>query len=205
MATDGGASVIGRRRYRIGFIALSLLASGCAPMVHIRTERIATEGIEANDPFHFELVVYTDSIGFTLTNQDTEPIEILWQKTSLVGVDGTTFDVMHDGGRGVWAARDFPGEDISRIPPKATLREQIIPKRSVGFEAGPMRSGWVVASYLPVECGPVRCTGYKDLPGKTVRLNMTVRTRGNERVFDWTFRIESAFVSTRWGETQGRS
>lgn len=187
----------GGRRSRFGLAALSLLAFACAPMVHIRTEPIATEGLQAEDPFHFELVVYNDSVGLTLTNQDTHAIEILWQKTSLIGVDGTAFDVMHDGGRGIWAARDFPGEDVSRIPPNSTLRELIIPKRSVGFEAGPMRSGWVVASYLPVECGPVRCTGYKDLPGETVRLNLTVRTRGNERVFDWSFRIKTAFVSTR--------
>jgi hypothetical protein len=52
---------------------------------------------------------------------------------------------------------------------------------------------------LPVECGPLRCVGYHELVGKSVRLTLPMRVNGTVQAYEWTLRITDAVKSVRGG------
>lgn len=164
-------------------------------MVHVVTEPDNSRGPGPNDPLTVDLGLRTDALEVSISNRGDAPVDVLWNKASLVDTEDKTYPVVHSGADRSWAVPDLPG-DVSRIPPHTTLNDFIIPTRSVGFDAA---EGWIVEPLLPVECGPIRCIGYHELVGKTVRLNLTVQANGAERVFEWTLRITEAVKSMRGG------
>lgn len=174
------------------FLLLGVALSACGRMVHIATQLQNPDLVQPDDGFTATFKVGTRVIEISIENTSSEPIEVIWQKSSIVDTNGDSWDVMRSGGRGAWAARDFTGEDITRIPPHSTMKEWVAPRDKVTLDGN-----WSIRPYIPVECGPARCTGYKELVGKTVRLNMTLRLHGQDRDFDWRFLITRAVDSVR--------
>ena len=162
-------------------------------MVHVATEPIGAGGPGPDDQLRIELHLRTDALEVSITNLGETPVDVLWDKASLVDTQGQASAVVHSAAGGKWAAADLPG-DVSRIPPHATLDDFLVPTRDVGFVPN---EGWNIDSLLPVECGPMRCIGYHELVGQTVRLSLTVQVQGAERTFEWTLRITQAVRSVR--------
>jgi len=186
-----------RRRpaYRVATAAAVtclLTIAACSPMVHVTTECESTGGVP-DDPLRVDLRVLTDALQAAITNRGDVPVDVLWYEASMVDTQGNSSLVVHSSLDEQWAAPDVPG-DVSRIPPNSTLSVFLIPERSVIFDRG---SGWYAAPLLPVECGPLRCTGYHELVGRTVQLTLPVRVNGAELVFEWTLRITDAVKSVR--------
>jgi hypothetical protein len=174
--------------------ALMVTVAACSPMVHVTTEREGA-GAAPDEPLQVDLRVLTDAMQVAITNRGAVPVDVLWYAASLVDTQGNASPVVHSGIDDQWAAPDVPG-DVSRIPPHGTLNVFIIPDRSVVFDRG---SGWYAEPLLPVECGPLRCLGYHELVGKTVRFALPVRENGADRVLDSTLRITAAVKSMRGG------
>lgn len=168
------------------------LASACAPRVHLATVLENPDVVTSDDGFTVTFWVQMDAIDVSIANVSSEPIEVIWQKASIVDTAGNAWDVMRGGGRGALAARDLTGDDISLIPPRAMMHESISPRRMVTYS-----NGWVRQPFLPIRCGRGRCTIDGDLVGQTVRLNLTLLLRGKERTFDWRFFITKAVKSIR--------
>ncbi len=162
-------------------------------MVHVATEREGSGGAGPDDQVAVDLRLRTDVIEMTISNRGETPVDVLWDKASLVDTEGNTSGVVHSGAEGDWTTPDRPG-DVSRIGPHATLTDFIVPTRSVRFDP---YYGWIVQPVLPVECGPIRCIGYHELVGKGVRLSLPMQVNGEERIFEWTLRITEAVKSTR--------
>jgi hypothetical protein len=181
--------------WRIAGAVLYLAAvSACGPMVHVTVEREGSGPPTAEDEVGVVLRVRTDGVGVSITNRGASPIDVLWQKAVLVDTEGKASGVL-PGMSSAWVVPDLPaGEDVSRIPPGATLDGIIIPTSRVTFDP---YYGWLVQPLLPVECGPIRCTGYHELVGKTVRLSLPMRVHGEEQVFDLSYRIADTEKSMR--------
>ena len=167
-------------------------------MVHVATERDGSGGSGVGEPLSVDLRLRTEAIEVAITNRGETPVDVLWDKASLVDTQGKASAVVRSSTGDQWAAPDVSG-DVSRIPPHGTLHVFIIPARSVSFER---ESGWIVDQVLPVECGPLRCTGYHELVGKTVSLRLPMQVNGVEQNFEWTLRITDAVKSFRGGRPQ---
>lgn len=168
----------------------SLTVSACRPLVHVATQ--LENPVTPDDGFTADFQVSCGTIDISITNTNNKPIEVLWQKASIVDPDGNSWPVMHGGGRSTWSAKDFTDDDVTRIPPHSTLSDWIAPRQNVRFD-----DGWYIRPFIRVECGAAHCPGYESLVGKTIRLNMTLWVLGEERDFDWTFRITKAVESVR--------
>jgi hypothetical protein len=167
--------------------------AGCGPMVQVATEPVGAGGAGPAEQLAVNLRLRTDAIEASISNLGEAPVDVLWDKATLVDTDDKTSGVVHSAAVSTGATSDLPG-DVSRILPHATLTDFLIPARCVGFTPG---EGWIVAPLLPVECGPIRCVGYHELVGKTVRLGLTMQVQGVERTFEWTLRITEAVRSVR--------
>jgi hypothetical protein len=161
-------------------------------MVHVAARCDGPIGATPDDHLSVDLQLRVDAIRISIANLGEAPVDVLWDEASLVDTEGNVYGVIHGGAEGPPEA-DPPG-NVSRIGPKATLDAFVIPTRSVRFDP---RYGWVVEPLLPVECGPIRCTGYHQLVGKTVLLSLPMRVNGAERVLDWSFLITEAVRSSR--------
>lgn len=182
--------------WRITILLLCGVAvPACSPMVHVVAEHQTAAASAPDDRVGVVARVRTDGIVVSITNRSTTPIDVLWQKTVLVDTNDHSASVVHSGDRALSLDTTIDGaEDISRIPPGANLEEVVIPRLRVVFDP---YYGWVVEPLLPVECGPVRCTGYHELVGKTVRLILTLRVDGEEQVVDRTYLITDTVKSMR--------
>jgi hypothetical protein len=178
-----------------GLILMFALAIGCAPQMHIK---LIPEGdpIRPGDTMAASFNATPTSITVAITNFGDEPLEVLWHKSSLVGIDGEALEIIHTGGRGLMAARAVSGQDYSAIPPRATLRDEIYVRRDVHFDDD---DGWDVDSYIPYECGSFDCTFAGDLATRSVRLSLTFRRGQTEQTYEWRFRIAQAYYSIRGG------
>jgi hypothetical protein len=164
-------------------------------MVHITAESQGAAATAPDNQVNVVTRVRTDGIALSITNGGATPVDVLWQKSVLVDTEEQASSVVHGEGRAMAVTvRLSDGEDISRIPPGATLEDVIVPASRVVFDP---YYGWVVEPLLKVECGPIRCTGYEELVGKSVRLILTMRVDGNERVMDRTYRITATDKSMR--------
>jgi hypothetical protein len=161
-------------------------------MVHVAAQRDGPAGATLDGQLSVDLHLRTDAIWISIANLGETPIDVLWGKASLVDTAGNVYGVVHSAAEGS-PAPDPPGHS-SRIAPKATLDAFVIPTRCVRFDA---RYGWVVEPLLPVECGPIRCVGYHELVGKTIRVSLPMQVSGTERAFDWSFLITNAVRSSR--------
>lgn len=177
--------------HRLAASALLLSLCACAPQVHVR---FVPEGPETQvgETLVGSLDVNPVSVVLAIKNYGAEPTVILWHKSSIV-FDGDALEVMRDGGRGLLAARDVTGEDFSPIEPGATFGDTIYPRRSVVFEG----DEWTFRSFLPVECGAIRCVFTEGIVGKSLEVNIAVRSQDADRTLKWRFRIESADWSVR--------
>ncbi len=173
-----------------------VVVSACSPMVHVTTEPEPTTGAAAPDQLRVNSRVRTEAMEVALSNLGDAPIDVLWSGASLVDTQGNSSPVVHSAIGTQWTPPDVSG-DVSRIPPHATLEVFLIPDRSVIFERN--GAGWYAEPLLPVECGPLRCIGYHELVGKTVRLTLPYRINGADQTFDSTLRITEAFKSMRGG------
>jgi hypothetical protein len=162
-------------------------------MVHVATEPVGGDSSTPTDPVAVFLRLSTDALGVSIANRGDAPVDVLWDRATLVDTDGNASGVIHGAGINAGAPSDLPG-DVSRVPPHSTLDDFLIPTRCVGFTPG---EGWIVTSLLPVECGPIRCIGYHELVGKTVRLTLPMQVEGAEHTFDQTLRITEAVRSSR--------
>jgi hypothetical protein len=189
-----------RRDTALLLASLGLYIAACGVVLHLKI--VPDQGDFDTEKYGFasKFDVGTEAVTMTLTNLSDEPIEVLWHKTTLVDTEGNALDVMHGGGRTTIAAKNIGGADVSRIPPGAKLTELVVPKNRVEFSGG---NGWIAAPFIEVECGPVRCTGLDGLAGKYARLNATLRLKGEERTFDWRFRIAEAFYTTTRDRQRG--
>ena len=181
------------RFWAMTLAALGLTFAGCGPMVHVATEHECSGCTEINDRVTIALQLRVDALGISITNLGDTAIDVLWDRAVLVDVDGNASAVVHGDPGEAWAAADASG-DVSRIPPHSTLDDFVIPIRDVTFDP---REGWFVGPLLPVECGPIRCLGYHELVGKTLRLTLALQVEGGERVVEWTLRITDAVKSVR--------
>lgn len=186
-----------QRRLATAIVTCLLATSACSPMVHVTTEQESSADGPDN-PVQVDLRVHTDAMQIAITNRGEDPVDVLWYEASLVDTQGNTSPVVHSSIAEQWAAPDVSA-DVSRIPPHSTLAAFLIPDRSVIFEPG---SGWYAEPLLPVECGPLRCIGYHELVGQTVRLTLPMRVNGADRVMQWTLRITDAVKSVRGGRPQ---
>jgi hypothetical protein len=162
-------------------------------MVHVATQCEGCGAPGPDDPIDIGLRLRTDAIEITISNRGETPVDVLWDRASLVDTAGDTWGVVRSGAAGGSPTPDVPG-NVTRIPAHASLTDYLLPTRSVRFDA---YYGWIVEPVLPVECGPIRCVGYHELVGKSVRLTLPVQVNGEERVFEWTLRITETVKSTR--------
>lgn len=171
-----------------------ILSVGCAPRAHIK---LMPEGdpIQPGDQINVGFKPTQTSIAVAVTNFGDEPVQILWHKSSLVGVDGHAMEIIHEGGRDLAAAVNLTGADYSTIPAQSTLHDRIYVRRTVLVDNGDTE----VTSYFPVECGAFQCTFGTDLAGRTIRLSLTFRRGEVEKTYDWRFRVVQAFYSIRGG------
>jgi hypothetical protein len=132
-------------------------------MVHVAAHLDGPTGATLGDQLSVDLHLRADAIRVSITNLGEAPIDVLWGRASLVDTEGSVYGVVHSGATG--SPDPEPLGTISRIAPKATLDDFVVPTRSVRFDP---RYGWLVEPLLPVECGPIRCVGYHELVGKTV-------------------------------------
>jgi len=183
------------QRLAAAVVSWLLAISACSPMVHVTTEQESTGDAIADNLVQVDLRVLTDAMEIAISNRGEVPVDVLWDEAVLVDTEGNTSPVVHSSIDEQWAAPDASG-DVSRIPPHATLTAFLIPDRSVIFERG---SGWYAQPLLPIECGPLRCIGYHELVGRTVRLTLPMRVNGADRVMQWTLRITDAVKSVRGG------
>jgi hypothetical protein len=91
---------------------------------------------------------------------------------------------------------------VSRIVPGAALHDIVLPASRVVYDRD---DGWLVEPFLPIECGPIRCTGYHELVGRTTRLLLPLRVGGVEHVLDRTYRITDTVKSMRGGRLEDRT
>jgi hypothetical protein len=161
-------------------------------MVHVTTERDGVDSAAA-EQLQVDLHVRPDAMEVSITNRGEGAVDVLWSKATLVDVQGNASGVVRNGTEERWAAPDMPG-DVSRIPAHQSLNVFLVPAESVRFDKA---SGWWVEQLLPVECGPIRCVGYHELVGKTVRLTLPMQVNGAEQVFEWTLRITDSVKSVR--------
>lgn len=183
------------RRRAAALVSFGLVASlGCAPQAHIK---LMPEGdpIQPGDQVNVGFLPSETSIAIAVTNFGDEPVQILWHKSSLVGVDGEAMDIIHEGGRGLAEAIRVTGEDYSSIPPQSTLRDRIYVRRALSVDDDEVEVG----TYFPVECGVFACDLGDAVAGNTIRLSLTFRRGAVEKTYDWRFRIVQAFYSLRGG------
>jgi hypothetical protein len=135
-------------------------------MVHIEAQREDVAAPAPEDEVNVGFGLRTDGIALAITNRGADPIDVLWQNSKLVDIAERESGVLHSeiSSGGLPDAR--AGGDISTIPPSSTLSVMLIPADRIVFDS---YYGWLVEPLLPVECGPVRCTGYHELVGHTVR------------------------------------
>src|SRR5262245_56126528 len=160
---------------RLGAAMLCVVTAACSPMVHVTVERESAVAPAPEDEVNIALGVRDNGIALSITNVGASPVEVLWQKAVVVDTAGRASGVIHGDHTGAWAVPDLPaGEDISRIPPGSTLYDMLLPTDRVVFDK---YYGWLVQPFLPVECGPIRCTGYHELVGQVVRLSLPMQVQ----------------------------
>ena len=174
-------------------VLTSAVVAGCSPMVHIAAAPETAAGADPDDPVGIVLRLRPEAVEVTIANRGESPVDVLWDRALLVDTAGRSSRVVRSSIGPKWGATDRSG-DVSRIPAHSTLTDVIIPSNGVEFDPA---SGWVVQPFLPVECGPIRCTGYHDLVGRTVHLSVVTQADGTERVTESTYRITSAVKSMR--------
>ena len=173
------------------FVLMSV--AGCGTMAHVATEPVGDSGITAADPLAVQLRLSVEALELTIINRGTTPLEVLWDKSSVVSTDGRPSAIVHSEGS-AWDSPDANAFTVSRIMPYMPLHTFLVPMRDVSYTPG---EGWLVSPMLPVECGPMRCVGYHELVGQTVHLTLVMRIDGAERTFEWTLRITRAERSVR--------
>lgn len=171
---------------------LALLgAAACGTKVHVATEPVDDAGAAPGDPVAVSLTLGVDALRVAITNRSGAPVEVLWDRAVLVGTDGRASALVHVDNGGYGAE---PNGAAARILPNVTLEAFVLPTRDVTYSPD---AGWEIAPLLPVECGPMRCIGYHELVGKTVRLTLVVRDDGGEHAIERSLRITDAVRSVR--------
>lgn len=77
-----------------------------------------------------------NGITLTLKNQLDQPIEILWNETSIVMPDGTSEKIIHSGVKYIDRGKEMPN---TAIPPGAKIDDKLIPIENVEYRG---RYGW---------------------------------------------------------------
>lgn len=167
-----------------------MAATACGTRIHIATEPVGEGGPAATDPLSVQLRLSPAALEVVMSNLGTEPVDVHWDRSSIVDIDGTASALVHSES-GAFPAEGL-GVAVSRILPLTTLDAYVLPMRHVSFTPG---GRWVAAPMLPIECGPLRCVGYRDLVGKTLRLSLATRTGGADHVYEWTLRITRTVLS----------
>lgn len=160
-------------------------------MVHVATE--STIDVDPGNQITVRAWLRTDAIEVSIVNGGSSPIDVLWDKASIVDLDGSVSAVVHNGLKEAGPPSDLPG-DVSRIAPSSVLNDLIVPAEKFGFDKD---YGWLVEPLLPIECGPLRCVGYHELVGKSVGLRLVMQVDGAEYVYESTLRITNAVRSSR--------
>jgi len=175
---------VGRALWALGWCALA----GCAPLVHISTRVEAPPPATAAVGLDAAFRVGLDSLSASLRNRGDQPLEVLWAQSVLIGVDGRRWSVSHGPARG--SADATP----STIAAGVTLDTIIRPLRPLDVAAGAR-----VPPFSPVRCGPVECADYETLVGRTLALELVVRSGIDVHTYTWRFQITRAVSSTRGG------
>lgn len=180
-------------------VAATSLSAGCA--AHPRFEISLVEPTRSrdlsyrDDAIAVQFVVTPDALGFSLKNVTSGTIRIPWDDVALVSVAGEAETVAHKGR--IPINSDLP-QAPTVIPAGSTARDDIIPWSHI--EAGEVQDGGI----LPVECGPVRCTGCEELRGAIFRLHMPLEIDGSRRPYSFKFRIDSV-VSGKVASSRNRA
>jgi len=129
-------------------LVLPLLISGCIVSTSstssipsyvyaiVLDKPISSEKLEFTDDFisiKFYIELNGTTLGFELENKTEKSIRINWDEISMVSPDGRTLRIMHSGVR--FIEKDKP-QAPTVVPPKAKLKDVLIPTENVYYDEG---------------------------------------------------------------------
>lgn len=158
--------------------------------------KVTTEEEEGQSKWHFsdELVTIVwipdpKIVGFILENKSDHSLKILWDEASLVGPDGVSHRVMHEG---------VPYMDRNSTQPPtvvakgAKVTESVSAADMVEFNT---TVGWTQNPLLPYWAGTKDPKGTAaSFVGKTIRVLLPMEIEGVVNEYTFTFTVESASV-----------
>lgn len=134
-------------------------------------------------------------IGFDLTNQTDEPIQIDWEASAYVDEEGAKHRIIHSG---IERAKADRPQLATEVGPGAKISEVIRSADNVSFEAG-LHNRWHEAPLFPVS-GSDRArlsAQAEERVGKTVDVVLTFLVGGKPVSYRFVFGVEDVEVSER--------
>jgi hypothetical protein len=142
----------------------------------------------------------TNQIEFVLFNDSDQPIEILWNDSSLISVDRTAGRIFHKGVKYADREQSLPN---TTVPPQAKVDEMAIPAQNVQFEERRFSSGWettpLLPSRWPVDTAEKLMNGLK---GRKVVLFLQVMIAGKKVPVSLPFEVADVLASAQVANTE---
>jgi hypothetical protein len=134
-----------------------------------------------------------DQVDFVLRNDSDEPIEILWNESSLVDIERNVSRIFHKGIRYVDREHSLPD---TTVPPQAKIDDIAVPSNNVFYvEPGLPLSGWHTKALLPVDSPVEKAQALMNrMKGAKVVLFLQLRIAGKKVSMSLPFEVASVEV-----------
>ena len=127
-----------------------------------------------------------DQIDFVLNNDSDQPIEILWNESSLIDIDRTASRILHKGIK--YADREQSLPDTT-VPPQARVDELAAPSQNISFDSD---HGWHAKALLPQDSPVDGAQALMDeLKGQKIVLFLQLRIAGRKVPVSLPFGVAS--------------
>jgi hypothetical protein len=129
-------------------------------------------------------VVGEKEIEFVVYNNSDQPIEILWNDSSLVGIDRTAGRIFHNGVKYADREQSLPN---TTVPPQAKVEDAAVPTQNVRFAES---YGWTTQPLLPFRAGVEKAEAIMiALKGRKIVLFLQVLIAGKKVPVSLPFEI----------------
>ncbi|HOF40645.1 MAG TPA: hypothetical protein PLD73_11265 [Candidatus Hydrogenedentes bacterium] len=164
--------------------------------------KITTNEEEGQSKWHFSdalvAIVWlpsTEAVSFILENKSSHSLKILWDEASLVGPDGVSHRVMHEGVR--FIERNAP-QPPTVVAKGAKVTDTMSPSDMVEYNE---TVGWTQNPMLPYRAGTDDPEGTAAVQiGKTIRVLLPMEIEGVVNEYTFTFTVESANIKGAAGK-----